>query len=160
RLGWRAASSTQAVLSAAVVAMVTTWATPAAAARSRTAGRSARNCSSSRCACVSIRVAAMSVYRGRGRSGVQCLQGGGVLLFHFAEPLQDGAGFRVGNRSDLAVQLRQRPLLVLGQDRQQVVERDKVQIREGHREGTEIGGDVPAALQEAGDARDGQLFFG
>src|SRR6266849_6562115 len=53
---WRAAKSTQAALEGAVVAMATIWATPAAVARSRTAGKSAANWSSSRCAWVSNRV--------------------------------------------------------------------------------------------------------
>src|SRR5579871_1885632 len=119
-------------LVAAVVATVTTRPTPAAAARSSTAGRSSRKRSSSRCAWESKRFTSTHRRRGLGLVG-EALEGGQVAPLRGEQLVQEDPGLAVAELLRFALQGGDRFTLVLDQERQQVVERNVVDGREVRR---------------------------
>src|SRR5579884_1059799 len=129
---WRWASERLMALDGALVAMVMIVCTLAARARSRTAGRSAANCSSSRCACVSMRAVASGHARLRLRRGeflqprqMPALEG--QKAFH----LRPCGG--IFDRWQVALKVGNRPALMFDQARQKKIERQEI-------DGREVGG--------------------
>src|SRR5436190_8853851 len=113
----------QIALVAAVVATVTMRLTPAAAARSSTAGRSCWKRSSSKWACVSIS-SRVTLAQGRFRIGKsQSFKSRQMLPFQVQDLLDFLPAFRVRKACVIVLQIRDGAALRIHQQRQQVIER-------------------------------------
>src|SRR5262249_29129324 len=134
--GWETASVMQTTLEGADVATAIIVSTPAARARSRTAGRSAANCSASRGACVSMRGAMSSHARERGRwRGGQRFQLWQVPAFERQQLFNLGMRGRIFQRGQVTLQDGDRLTLAVEQTRQDIIEGQKVDRRETGRKG-------------------------
>src|SRR6185437_5131837 len=130
--GREAAIDTQTALEGAVVATAIMVPTPAARARARTAGRSAANCSASRCAWVSMREATLRQTCLRLRRD-QCFELEQMLPFHRQQFLDFGPYSRIFQRGQIALQVSNRLALMLDKHRHHIVEGEKI-------DGREVGG--------------------
>src|SRR5207244_12709083 len=95
---------------------------PVVAARSKTAGNSAWNCSSSRCAWVSMRETFTSARSRHGMSGGQRLQGLTMTSLGFQNPHDLETRVWVGDRLQVGLQHSDGLLLFPCQARQQIIQ--------------------------------------
>src|SRR5260370_19006046 len=135
--------------------MVMTRLTPADAARSSTAGRSSRNRSSSRWACVSTSSTGTLAHGGMGFgvSGRELLERLQVPPFHIHNILDQGPRFGILDVvEDLREMIHRFPRMI-GHQREQVLEGDIGARGELHGKGAQVGNPLPAAGEKAGQGR-------